>query len=331
MLGPSSASIRFRWLAIATCAATYALVVLGAIVRVTGSGDACPDWPRCHGQLLPPLETDVMIEFSHRLLASVVGFLVLGLALAAWRTRQNAVVRWGALAAIVLVGVQIVLGGITVLSDLSANMVMAHLAVAATFFATLLAVALFSFPAQPAASAERRADSISFRNLAALGALATLALMLTGSYVSGSGAGLAFRDWPLFDGKLLPDGARLAVIHFTHRLAALLVGLLLAYVALRAWRTQRWNMPVVACAMLAVVLYGTQALVGAANIWTLLQPAAVGAHVALAVAVWGTLAAMAVIAHRAALPEAELSPQAARSQFERSHAAPAEAAAARGQ
>jgi len=319
MLAQTAASVRFRWLAIVTCAMTYALVVLGGVVRVTDSGDACPDWPRCHGKLLPPLETDVLIEFSHRLLASVVGLAVVALAVAAWRTQRQPIVRWGALAAVGLVGVQIVLGGITVLSDLSANMVMAHLAVASAFFATLLVVALFAFP--NAASASERDDIGSFRNQAAIAALATLALMLTGSYVSGSGAGLAFRDWPLFDGSLLPDGARLAVIHFTHRLAALLVGLYLVHLALRAWRRHREERLVVALSTLIVALYGAQALVGAANIWTLLQPAAAGAHLGLAVLVWGLLVSLTVIAHRAALPAPAAAARPARPAVEPARAA----------
>lgn len=328
MLTQTAASVRFRALAIATCAATYALVVLGGVVRVTDSGDACPDWPRCHGELLPPLQTDVLIEFSHRLLASVVGLLVVALAIAAWRTRRDAIVRWGSLAAVGLVVVQIVLGGITVLSDLSANMVMAHLAVAAAFFATLLVVAMYSFESSLGAAA---GDTARFRTQAAIAALATLALMLTGSYVSGSGAGLAFRDWPLFEGSLLPDGARLGVIHFAHRLAALVVGLFLIHVAVRAWRRHREQRVLVVLATLIVALYGTQALVGAANIWTLLQPAAAGAHLALAMLVWGLLVALTVVAHRAALLSPAAAARPARPAVESARAgALAEPATARG-
>jgi heme A synthase len=289
---------------VATCAATYALVIVGGIVRATGSGDACPDWPRCHGELLPPLESDVLIEFSHRLLASLVGFLVLATAVVAWRTQRHVpVVFWGALAAVGLVGGQIVLGGMTVLNDLSPGLVMAHLAMAATLLATLLVVALLSFaPMEKAAGRERAAP---FRSLAVFAALATFALMLTGSYVSGSGAGLAFRDWPLFDGKLMPEGGRLAMIHATHRFAAAAVGALLAYVALRAWQSRRDSAPAAIGASIAFALYVAQAFAGAANIWTLLQPAATAAHLALAAALLATLVTTALVAHWGGLPAVE--------------------------
>ena len=71
---------------------------------------------------------------------------------------------------------------------------------------------------------------------------------------------------------------------------------------MRAWRSQRWHKSVVAASTLAVILYAGQVMAGAANIWTLMQPAAISAHVALAVGVWATLVAVALLAHRASLP-----------------------------
>jgi heme A synthase len=292
---PFSAS--FRWLALATCVITYALIIVGAVVRATGSGDACPDWPRCHGELIPPLETKVLIEFSHRLLASVVGILVAAVALGAWRSRrENPIVFWAALTTVGLVIGQIALGGATVLSDLSPGIVTAHLAMAATLLATLIVIALLVIA--PMSPVTPREGATGFRNLAFVAALTTFALMLTGSYVSGSGAGLAFDDWPLFNGSFMPDGGRLAMIHATHRFAALAVGIVLAYLAYRAMRSG--YKPVLHGSLFALVLYIAQALVGAANIWTLLQPSAVAAHVALAAALWATLVIVAYFSQRAA-------------------------------
>lgn len=296
----------FRWLAVVTAATTYALIVLGGVVRVTESGDACPDWPRCKGELLPPLDSAVLIEFSHRLLASVVGLLILAMAFYAWRRmRHLPLVRWGAALAVLLVGGQIILGGLTVLNDLPPGMVTAHLALASALLATLAVVAIACFDLRPRGQAQERETASTFRNLVVVGALATLGLMLTGSYVSGAGAGLAFPDWPLFDGRLLPEGGRLTMIHALHRVSAALVGVLLIYVALRAWRTQRWHRGVLFGTFFALALYAVEVLVGAANIWTLLQPAASGAHLALASALWLTLTAVAALSHWAAQPLAQ--------------------------
>src|SRR5690349_17346265 len=83
--GPMSAARDFALtarLALGTAAVMFALIVVGSIVRTTGSGLACPDWPLCHGRLIPPLQFNILIEWFHRLLALVVGLLLL--ATAAW-------------------------------------------------------------------------------------------------------------------------------------------------------------------------------------------------------------------------------------------------------
>lgn len=299
-------AVAFRWFVLATALTTYALIVLGGVVRTTGSGDACPDWPRCKGEIIPPLETGVLIEFSHRLLASGVGFMVLAVAIIAWRTqRRTPVVLWGAAVALVALIAQVILGGVTVLNELPPTLVTAHLALATTLLAMLLVIASASDAPAPVEDAARRERARRFRNLALLGALATFGLLLTGSYVTGTGAALAFGDWPLFDGRLLPGTGRLSTIHALHRFAALAVGLLLLYIALLAGRWVPWHRPVVLGMWVVVAVYVAQALVGAANIWTLLQPAAGSAHLALAVAVWAALVSVTLLAHRAAQTAAE--------------------------
>jgi heme A synthase len=217
---------------------------------------------------------------------------MVGLAIVAWRTQRGRTDIVAATAvALVLLVVQVILGGITVLSDLNAGMVMLHLATASAFIAALIYITLAAWNV----ASEPNSVPKSFRYLTVVAAVCTFGLMLTGSYVSGSGAGLAFRDWPLFDGQVMPDGGRLAMIHALHRFVAGAVGLLLIYVAIEARRVARNNAPVVAATSAAAVLVVAQALVGASNIWTELQPAARAAHLALAEAVWVVMVAGAIL------------------------------------
>src|SRR5438445_8925359 len=82
---------RFTRLAGTAAAFTYLLIILGAIVRITGSGMGCGEhWPLCNGKLLPPLDLPTLIEYTHRLVAAAVSALVVAVAGYAWWLRQGA-------------------------------------------------------------------------------------------------------------------------------------------------------------------------------------------------------------------------------------------------
>ncbi|MCH8345393.1 MAG: COX15/CtaA family protein [Chloroflexi bacterium] len=273
---------------------TYALIILGGTVRVTDSGLACPDWPRCQGQWIPSLEGHVLIEYSHRLAAASVGLIILGTAIAAWLWhRDNRFVVAGATAAVLLVIVQIVVGGVTVNMELPDTIVALHLAIALIILAVLVATAVGAFwyhrlPPSDTSDPNRVLSPGAAPGLAAVTALATFGLILLGSYVANSGAALVYPDWPLFDGRLVSAGGRLADLHWAHRMMAVIVGLLLLGLAVQTWRQGR--RPALIAAMgCALVLYVAEVLVGASNIWFELATSVRIVHLALASALWVAL------------------------------------------
>ena len=155
------------------------------IVRATDSGLGCPDWPLCHGQLIPPLDDPkAWIEWVHRDVAVIVGFEVLGLAVLALRDhRDRRSILWPSLGAVALVGFQAWLGRETVRLGNSGESVTAHLAAAMTLVGLL--VYLTVRPAIPARIGGRGASQ-RFTLLAAFGAVATFALLLFGSQVTAT-------------------------------------------------------------------------------------------------------------------------------------------------
>src|SRR5512143_642716 len=104
---------RLRTVAYAASLFTFSLVVIGGIVRITGSGMGCPDWPLCYGQLIPPFEFHTLIEYVHRLVALLVALTIAGFALfVLLRYRQTKSLVTLTAAVIFLYLFQAVLGGI---------------------------------------------------------------------------------------------------------------------------------------------------------------------------------------------------------------------------
>lgn len=275
--------VRFEYFAGFTVLLTYGLIVLGGAVRATDSGTACPDWPLCHGRVLPSTDGHVLVEYSHRLVASIAGLLIVALALWAWRrTRDDPLVRVAATSAIVLLVAQVLVGAATVNTETDASVVAVHLSIALTLFATLVVLSLAaSRPHVPLTT-----EPIPV--LPVVVALGAFALVISGAYVSQEGAGLAYRDWPLFDGKLVTSGSWVGDLHYAHRLLAGGLGVVMAILAVRTLRNERRPAIVLAVA-LAVVVYVAQVFVGAANIWLELATPLRITHLALASALWAVL------------------------------------------
>jgi len=280
----------------------FVLIVWGGIVRLSGSGLAIPDWPLAHGKLIPHPHTNVLIEYVHRLLAMIVGFATLAIAIVVfrspvWRGRLGALTA----AALVTLALQIFMGARVVLEELPVDRVVAHLVIAFLFFAVLLRMALVvrdiedSAGVSPAAAAGEGRDGSSDpgkrRGIAVwarIAAAAVLAQVALGGWVSSSGAALACPDFPTCQGMWLPPMKGLLGIHYAHRLGAyavviLVMGLLFRSAPMALPLRARWPLRI------SGILLAIQFLLGVANV-VLRVPLPVSAgHLGTALILFGTL------------------------------------------
>lgn len=134
------------WLALATAAATFCLIVLGGVVFNTGSSLACPDWPKCYDQWMPPMKGGILYEHSHRLLGAFVGLCSLLLCGALWRREPGIPsLRWAGVLIPLMVIFQGVLGGIIVIYKLPMLVRAGHLAMSMVVLMTLIYIARASY------------------------------------------------------------------------------------------------------------------------------------------------------------------------------------------
>jgi len=254
--------MRLHHLAALTALLTFVLMILGSLVHGTGSSLACPDWPLCHGTAFPTMTGGVEFEHTHRLVALSVALLCATLFAFSRRSADRRTRALGALL-VVLVLVQAILGGLTVILRLPPAVSIAHLATSITVLSALLLFTIVSAPQPPAG------ESVASRprTWIAIAAVAAFAQAILGAAVRHTGAALACQTLPLCDGSLWPDET-LPRIHALHRLGALVVsGLVLAAaVSARAGAPRGSNVLRVALIPPAVVV--VQVTLGVVVVWT---------------------------------------------------------------
>lgn len=287
----------FRKLAIASLIATFLLITIGGLVRSTGSGLGCDDsWPDCSGRIIPDFQNyKVVIEFGHRFVALIIIILIGTLAVRAFRARaerpQLVAPSVGALA---LVLFQALLGALVVKLELHAESVVIHLSAALALLALLIYIVGLATASEEGFG---RPPDKPVASTAAWAAGSVFFLLLVGSYMSGyEGAGRAFNDWPLMGGELIPNLAvQENAIHFFHRIVAVIVGAILLFTLLPVIKKRTTAPSEARLAHLALGAFAVEIMVGALNVWTDLNPAAVTTHLMLGALIWGSLVGITVL------------------------------------
>ncbi len=293
---------RFRRLVTATIVATFVLILIGGIVRVSDSGLGCGPagsgthgWPLCEGGVIPAASAESVIEYSHRIAAGVVSVLMLMVAWRAWRTlREHRWIVGLSATAGVLVLAQAGLGGLTVEEGLNEFLVAAHLGLAMIFLGALFALRRLASASKPAPAS----GSGLLRSLAALTAVLVLATIVAGGLVAGTegegtptepvlGAHTACGEqFPTCLDRFMPFGLdRLVDIQLVHRLFMYLTALAVVALVAIAIRQQAPSRSFVAVGGLVAA----QILLGAANVWLGKHAGLILAHLSLGTVIWASI------------------------------------------
>jgi heme a synthase len=291
----------FQRLAIATTAVTYFLILVGGLVRASGAGLGCPDWPRCFGSWIPPASAAglppqfdasqfnpmlMWTEYLNRLLGVIVGFLILGTVVSAWRHhRRDPRILWSTVAALLLTGFQGWLGGRVVAQELAAWIVTTHLVVAIVIVSLLLYATVTAFEARGPHLPHGSAPFGTFQHLSIATAtliLLTLIQVAIGTQVRG-GVDAAL-DASVPRGDALNT---VGVVDHLHRNSALVVLVGAVLVAVLVWKRFEPRAPQRFWAIATADLAFTQVAIGIVMAYVSLAPAAQVAHLTVATLLLG--------------------------------------------
>src|SRR5438094_5284062 len=282
--------------ALFTVCCTAFLIFLGGLVTSTQSGLSVPDWPTTYGWNMFSFPFSkwvggIFFEHTHRLVASFVGFLTVVLTLWTWLGEKRVWVKWLSTAALGAVILQGVLGGLTVLFLLPAPISTLHACLAQAFFCLIIAMTVFTSPQwkRGLPSIGSHAEASSVPTLCAATTAAVYVQLILGALMRHTAAGLAIPDFPLALGHIIPPfTSNKVIIHFAHRVGAVVVTTMVAWTFIRVARLYAGYSLLFRPAVTLVVLLGVQLVLGAMTVLTAKSIIPTTAHVLAGALVLGT-------------------------------------------
>lgn len=257
-----------------TIVATWMLLIIGGLVNPMGASMACPDWyffPTCNGEILPAMVGGVLYEHGHRLAATLVGISTLTLSFFCCRAqnvdRQTKIL---SVLALMLVITQGVLGGVTVLLNLSAVISTLHLSCAMIFFSLLIYI---SFRLSPYFKPMMSVNSSWPLTIAII---LTLVQLIYGGMVRHLGAGLACGDDLIGCGPEIWPSWFYGQLHMGHRLLGYTLLLVVLYVCLKKDRLVNKIPTFLSIAPLLII--SAQIILGLLAVYTIRSPVILALH-----------------------------------------------------
>ena len=258
-------------------------VTLGAIVRVTDSGLACPDWPLCHGKLIPEFDFNILMEYTHRLSASLLMLTIFSTTFISYKIlKHNKIAIFAITGASITVICAAIFGGITVITKLDWWSVPSHLALAEILilFLSISNTAIW-FGDFNNHSIWKNLH-IKHRIMLLTTLLSIFILIVYGAIMVAKGYGSSCGTWPLCNGELIPTRLPM-IINASHRFLTLVVlGLLLHSLIRIPSGKSKMKM----FFMISVAIYLLQILVGWEIISREFSTTLKSIHLALATGIW---------------------------------------------
>lgn len=288
----------YKIVALLSLVVSFIQITLGGFVRASESGLGCPDWPLCHGQIIPPIEFHTLIEYSHRLNGSVLGILVtilLIICLMNYRSeKQLTIANYSAFGLVVGAGI---LGGITVITELAWWIRLIHLGIAQILAACLMYI-VWQFLFVNVRNVHVDLSPIrAWKWKMVLCVSLVFLLMLSGSYMVGIGASSSCSSWPLCKGLSIPEGLTYQV-HMGHRYISVLSLAFVGYVAIELITHSNDSRLIKRIAHSVLGLIGVQIILGAITVWSGFSSHMKVTHLSVATLVWLSVILMSILVER---------------------------------
>lgn len=275
---------------------TFFLIVLGGTVRNMAAGLSCPDWPLCYGKVIPPMDSQIFVEWFHRKIAATVGLLLLFAAFLSYRKPElKEKIGKTMVLTIGVLFVQVILGGLTVLKLLNHHIVSLHLITGTIFFLLLFSMTLKTHESKPLLFTDLWNDSRSKKLqkfvlwLVNLSLFIVLVQIYLGGRVSSNYAGLACSDFPTCQGSFVPTFEGLPGIQWIHRLGALVVMVVVSFMVGVCFSVVKIRNHLKPWLIAVVLLLATQIGLGISNVIYQLPLKVAVAHLGVAVLLCATI------------------------------------------